>query len=85
MPRPSLKNLSKPTPRKYKRIGNILLIIGGGLTTSIMGIPDAALSTEVKIWVVFAVNQITTAGKLFTSMYAEDVEENKELDGKLEG
>lgn len=78
MATPSIKNLSKPTPRKYKRIGNALLIIGGGLSASLMGLPESVMSTELKIWLVFAVNQLTTAGKLFTSMYAIEEEEVKD-------
>ncbi len=67
---PSLKNIGKPTPKKYKLIGNALLIIGGGLSATFMGMPEEIMNIHTKFWVTSIVSQLTTMGKLFTSMYA---------------
>ena len=71
---PSISNLSKPTPKKLKLIGNCLLIIGGGLSTSLMGIPEDVVSLKMKYWTMFGVSQLSMLGKLFTSMYTIEAE-----------
>lgn len=70
MPKFHPTNLSKATPRKYKLIGNVFLIIGGGLSASLMTLPTEVIIPSTKIWLVFAVDQVSLIGKLLSSMFA---------------
>lgn len=57
-----------PTPKKWRKIGDAMLLLSTGASGSIMGLP---LSDNLKLWIVFAFSVIGVFGKILTN-FAEE-------------
>lgn len=69
----SIKNISKPTSLKMKRLGNNILLLTSGLTTLMMGSP---FSAETVLWINWIIGIAGILGKFLTSMTTSELEEN---------
>ena len=58
-----------PTPKKWKKIGDSILIGTSGLSAIMMGAP---FSDNIKIWIVFGLNVIGVLGKVASNFFTED-------------
>lgn len=67
----SFKNISKPTPRGMKKLGNNILLLTAGLSTLMMGSP---FSAETVLWVNWIINAAGILGKFLTSMTTTEEE-----------
>lgn len=68
-----LENYKAPTPVKWRKIGDAILLISTSLSTMIMGLP---VSEHQQLWLIFGVNCTGVLGKVITNFFKE--EENKQ-------
>ena len=59
------------TPKKWKKIGDSILIGTSGLAAIMMGSP---LPDHINIWVVFCLNATGVIGKIITNFFTEDAQ-----------
>ena len=62
-------NWNKGTPKKWRDIGDALLLLGTGLNAIIIAIP---IPPQVKIWAIAGTTLLTTAGKFLTKLFGND-------------
>jgi hypothetical protein len=62
-------NYYKPTPKKWRKIGDTILLGTASLSVLIMGSP---LSDHAKAWIVFFSNALGIVGKVLTNFFKED-------------
>lgn len=58
-----------PTPKKYRQIGDSILIGTTSLSAMMMGAP---LSETAKTWVIFGLNVLGVVGKVITNMFKDE-------------
>jgi hypothetical protein len=68
-----MSNYYSPTPKKWRKIGDAILIGCASLSAMIMGSP---LTDEGKAWATFVLNVAGVAGKIITNCFKEDENEN---------
>lgn len=61
------KNYKAPTPDKWRKIGDSLLIISIGLDGIVATLP---IPEKVKIWIMAIISVMGVAGKFLTNFYA---------------
>jgi hypothetical protein len=59
----------KPTPVKWRKIGDAILLGTASMSAMMMGAP---LSETSKTWAIFILNIIGVAGKVLTNFFKED-------------
>lgn len=59
----------KPTPVKWRKIGDAILLGTASLSAMMMGAP---LSENAKTWSIFILNIVGVAGKVITNFFKED-------------
>lgn len=64
-----IENYKSPTPKKWKKIGDFIMVVGGGATTSVMGLP---LTDSQKLWIVWGLGMLTLIGKGLTNLVKAD-------------
>jgi hypothetical protein len=63
-------NWNKPTPAKWRNIGDALLVLGLGMNALVMVAPIH--NTEVKDWMVFIFGSVAILGKFATKLFGHD-------------
>ena len=58
-----------PTPIKWRKVGDSVLVGTSGMSAVIMGAP---FPEHITIWVVFGLNVIGVGGKIVTNFFSED-------------
>lgn len=58
-----------PTPVKWRKIGDAILLGSTGLSALMMGTP---IPDRVQTWVVFGLNVLGLAGKIITNFFTEE-------------
>lgn len=71
-----LSNYHGPTPKKWKKIGDTIMLFGAGASTGVMGLP---LPDNQKLWIVWGLGILTLIGKAVTNLATTDDAENKSL------
>ena len=66
------ENYKAPTPVKWRKIGDAILLFSTSMSAMVMGLP---LSEHAKLWTIFILNGIGVIGKVITNLFKE--EENK--------
>lgn len=64
-----MKNYYKPTPKKWRKIGDAILLGTASLSALMMGAP---LSESAKTLTIFLLNVIGVVGKVITNFFKED-------------
>lgn len=64
-----MQNYYKPTPKKWRKIGDAILLGCTSLSAFVMGSP---LTDNGKAWATFILNVIGVAGKVVTNFFKED-------------
>lgn len=64
-----IKHFYQPTPAKWRKIGDTILLGCTSLSGMVMGTP---LSDTQKLWTITALNAIGVAGKMVTNFFKED-------------
>lgn len=71
-----IKNYYNPTPKKWRKIGDAILLGTTSLSAMMMGAP---LSENAKTWTIFLLNVAGVFGKVITNFAKEETEtENKD-------
>lgn len=65
-----IKHFYQPTPAKWRKIGDTILVGCTSLSGMIMGLP---LTDNAKLWVIFTLNGVGVAGKMLTNFFKDDV------------
>jgi hypothetical protein len=65
----TISNYMKPTPAKWRKIGDFVLIIQAVLSANIPALP---IAENKKIWAMLVVNLIGTTVKFWTNTKKED-------------
>jgi hypothetical protein len=60
------KNWNRPTPKKWRSIGDAILILGAGLGGLITALP---LSDDLKLWLLPIITFLTPVGKFITKLF----------------
>jgi hypothetical protein len=63
-----MKNYYSPTPKKWRQIGDGLLLSAPVLSAWVTTMP---LDSQTMTWVIIAVNGLTTLGKILTNLFHE--------------
>lgn len=64
-----MKKYYKPTPVKWRKLGDAFLLFSAGLSGAVMGLP---ISDNSRTWVLFAVNIVGIIGKVITNFAGPD-------------
>jgi hypothetical protein len=67
-----IKDYKKPTPVKWRKIGDSILLATLALSPMVMQLP---LSEHQIIWVNFGLQAFGVIGKVITNFFKEEVEE----------
>lgn len=65
------ENYYSPTPKKYRKIGDTILMITTGLQPILAGAP---MPEGIKVWVMVAISILGLIGKGITNLYTEEDE-----------
>jgi hypothetical protein len=65
----ALENYKAPTPVKWRKIGDAILLSTTSLSGMIMGLP---ISEHKQLWAIFILNAIGVGGKVITNFFRED-------------
>jgi hypothetical protein len=60
---------TKPTPMKWRKIGDAILLGSASLSAMMMGAP---ISDHAQTWIIFILNVVGVAGKIITNFAKED-------------
>lgn len=64
-----IANYYNPTPRKFRKIGDAILLGSTSLSAMMMGAP---LSENTKTWTIFLLNVLGVLGKVLTNFAKEE-------------
>ena len=64
----------QPTPAKWRKIGDAILLGTTSLSGMIMGLP---LTDHQQLWTIFILNGVGVFGKIITNFFKEDESETK--------
>lgn len=71
--KPKPKTLSEkykaPTPIKWRKIGDSVLVGTSGMSAVMMGAP---ISEHYTIWIIFILNTVGVGGKIVTNFFSEE-------------
>lgn len=65
----AFENYAAPTPVKWRKIGDAILLATTSLSGMVMGLP---LSEHAQLWAIFILNAIGVAGKVITNFFKDD-------------
>lgn len=65
----ALENYKAPTPVKWRKIGDAILLISTSLSTMVMGLP---MTEHQQLWAIFIVNCIGVFGKVITNFFKDE-------------
>jgi hypothetical protein len=68
-PKTLMESYSAPTPVKWRKIGDAMLIGTSGFSALMMGAP---IPEHYTIWIVFVLNRIGVGGKIITNFFTTD-------------
>jgi len=80
-----MKKYFSPTPRKWRIVGDTLMICSVSFSGMVTGLP---LSDNTKMWLVFIINAVGVLGKVITNFAGPQVSEftqstvNSEINSK---
>ena len=63
-----LDKYAAPTPTKWRKVGDSILVGTSSLSAVIMGAP---ISENAAIWIVFTLNVIGVMGKIMTNFFSD--------------
>lgn len=69
-----MKKYWESTPKRFRMLGDGILIMSSTLSASVMGLP---ISEHNKLWAVFALNLIGAIGKILTNFAGTTTDEAK--------
>jgi len=69
-----MKKYYAPTPKKWRKIGDTILLGSTSLSAMMMGSP---FSEGHKIWIIFGLNVFGVIGKMLTNLVTDDVSTEK--------
>lgn len=64
-----LENYKAPTPVKWRKIGDSILLVSTSMSTMVMGLP---ITEHQQLWLIFSVNAFGVIGKVITNLFKED-------------
>lgn len=64
-----MKKYFSPTPKKWRKVGDSLLLLSVGVSGSITGLP---MPDNEKMWLMFAVSLLGTFGKIMTNFAGDE-------------
>lgn len=67
-----INNYYKPTPKKWRRIGDAILFISASISAFI---PTSPLDEGSKLWAMFGLNIFGVIGKTATNFFKENDDE----------
>jgi len=65
----SIKNYYKPTPKKWRKLGDALIVAIPTVQGAIMGLD---ISLRAKAWIVLVISVILATGKFLTNFFADE-------------
>lgn len=68
-----IKHFYHPTPAKWRKIGDTILLGCASLSSMVMGLP---ITEHQQLWTIFVLNGIGVAGKMLTNFFKEDPPEH---------
>lgn len=68
-----MENYYKPTPKKWRKIGDAILLGTASISTLMMGAPFDDKTISVTVWLLSVVG---VAGKVITNFFKEDEQGN---------
>jgi hypothetical protein len=68
-PRTLKEKYTAPTPVKWRKIGDAILLGSTGLSALMMGAP---IPDKVQVWIVFGLNVLGLIGKIITNFFTEE-------------
>lgn len=77
-----LDNYKRPTPAKWRKIGDAILLGSTSLSAMMMGAP---ISEHTQTWLIFILNVIGVAGKILTNFFKEDDSTGEQQAGTTQG
>ena len=66
-----MKNYYQPTPKKWRKIGDAILLGTASLSAIMMGAP---ISDKAKTFTIFILNVVGVVGKIMTNFFKEEEE-----------
>jgi len=63
------ENWNKSTPKKWRNIGDALLILSSGMCAVISASP---FSPEIKLWIITIFGVLAPIGKFITKLFSDD-------------
>lgn len=67
------KHYYKPTPVKWRKIGDAILFFATGVSTMVMSLP---LEDKAQKWLVFSCGVIGLLGKVLTNFFTDETTTN---------
>ena len=67
-----INNYYKPTPKKWRKIGDAILFLSASISAFI---PTSPLDEGIKLWAMFALNIFGIIGKTATNFFKENDDE----------
>lgn len=64
-----MKNYYQPTPKKWRKIGDAILLISATLSTLMMGSPLSDKTIAITVWILSVVGVV---GKVITNFFKEE-------------
>lgn len=68
----SIDNYKHPTPARFRKIGDLCLVVMPVIQSGIMSAPD--LGDSAKYWLMLAVSVVMVTAKFITNMFKDDQE-----------
>jgi hypothetical protein len=62
-------NYKKPTPAKWRKIGDAILLGSSSFSGMVMGLP---LSEHAQLWTIFILNAVGVVGKVLTNFFKDE-------------
>ena len=79
-----MKKYFSPTPKKWRAIGDSIMIFSLGVSGYVMGLP---ISDNAKTWTMFCINFLGVIGKILSNFAGPKIPEplNTEIENKIDG
>lgn len=67
-----VSNFNKPTPKRWRNLGNAAMFFGVWAQPAITGAPDDVMGHAVKFWLGFCIGAVCTGIKAITMFMGEE-------------
>lgn len=61
----------EPTPKRWRKIGDAILLVSTSLSAMMMGAP---VEEGTRTWVIFGLNVLGVIGKVFTNFFKDEAD-----------